>query len=382
MTDRNGRMDRRQLLAGAGAASVAAALPGSAAAEILPWHRKAGDANLETMIGQMLLVGFVGAGMSSSWSQKLVTQLRAGEIGGVMFLKHNVKSRSGAIEMAKAMRSSGAAVPGFTSLDHEGGAVQRLSSRKGYTNLPSARDVATRKSPDQARALYRTAAQELSASGFNFNLAPVVDLAVNPRNPVIAKHGRAYSRDPKTVVAYAGAFIDAHREAGVITSIKHFPGHGSSNADSHDGFVDISKTWAQSEVEPFRQLAASGRAKSVMTGHLYHKSFTDGGNAPVTFSRKAVHDTLRKRLGYQGVVVTDDLDMGAIRRRYNLTDALVRAIAAGHDIVMMSNSAKPDPDLPARAIEAVLKAVADGRIDEAEIAKSYRRIIGLKRRIA
>ncbi|MEM9205729.1 MAG: glycoside hydrolase family 3 N-terminal domain-containing protein [Pseudomonadota bacterium] len=372
-------IDRRHFMAGAGALSLTQAFAATPAQALL--RRSASGVPLEKMIGQMLMMGFVGKSADDSWSRTLARQISEGTVGGVVFLRHNVESQSGVKSMTRAMNAAGKnSITPFLALDHEGGAVQRLSAKKGYTKLPSARDVAKSRNPDSAKSLYRTAAREIASAGFNYNLAPVVDLEVNPKNPVIAKWGRSFGRDPQTVTAYAGAFVDAHREVKIVTSIKHFPGHGSSAGDSHDGFVDVTGRWSETEVEPFRALVASGRAKSVMTGHLFHGSMSDGGTAPVTFSQKAVDGFLRKTLNYDGVVMTDDMDMGAIRQRYPLEEAMVRGIQAGHDIVMMSNSAKPDPAFPERAIAVIKQAIADGRLNEERIAQSYQRIVTLKAR--
>ena len=292
-----------------------------------------------------------------------------------MLLKHNVASRQGATDLARAFTSAGAR---FVAIDQEGGVVQRLGSRMGYTDIPRARTVGQRMTPAEARELYTRVAQELKATGFNLNLAPVVDVQVDA-NPVIGRHGRAYAKDAETIVAYAAAFVEGHRRAGVGCTLKHFPGHGTSRGDSHDGAVDITQTWGADELEPFQRLIRSGHADAVMLGHLFHAQFSDGGE-PVTLSRSAIEGLLRRRLGFDGVVVTDDLDMGAIRRRHPAVRAAVLAIQAGADMIMLSNSAAPDPDLAPRVVEAVLDAVAKGQIPERRIRDAHARIDRFSRR--
>ncbi|MCB1481569.1 MAG: hypothetical protein KDJ55_06275 [Rhodobiaceae bacterium] len=345
-------------------------------------HVARAAAGLDPLIGNMLLLGFLGSDGSASWAQRLARQISLGQVGGAVFLGHNFKSRGGVTALTQMFESAGNGSRPLVMLDQEGGAVQRLGKKLGYTSIPRAREVARDMSPKQAKALYAGLAGDVRGAGFNFNLAPVVDMEVDPTNPVIGKWGRAWGNDPKTVTTYATAFIDAHHGEGLACSLKHFPGHGSSRGDSHDGFVDITDTWTRAELKPFEALAGSGVADAVMTAHLYHRDFAGSTDEPVTLSHTAIESVLRGELGFRGTVMTDDLDMGAIRSRYSLEEAVVRAIAAGNDLVMLSNSAKPDDNLPSRMIETVKAAVTDGRISRARIEQAAQRIAALKGRIS
>src|SRR5690606_13400496 len=182
------------------------------------------------------------------------------------------------------------------------------------------------------------------ALGFSVNFGPVADLAVNPNNQVITKFGRAYGKSAETVAAYDEAFIAAHHAAGLITSLKHFPGHGSSTADSHEGFVDISKTWSKAELEPYRIMFADGYADMVMVGHLYHSDYAgESSKLPASLSPEWIEGVLRGELGFKGVVISDDLEMGAIRKLYDLEETIVHAVNAGTDVLLFSNTVKPSP---------------------------------------
>jgi beta-N-acetylhexosaminidase len=161
-------------------------------------------------------------------------------------------------------------------------------------------------------------AEELAQAGVNLNFGPVVDLNSYPGNPVIARRKRSFGADPKAVAALARAFITAHREANVVTAAKHFPGHGSSRSDSHKVLADISQSWRESELEPYRLLARDGLLDMVMVGHLYHPRFSDGEGVPASLSERAIR-ALRADgyIGFKGVVVSDDMEMSerAIRAR-------------------------------------------------------------------
>ena len=230
--------------------------------------------------------------------------------------------------------------------------------------------------------LYERMAQELARAGINLNFGPVVDLSLNPGNTVIVRRKRSFGSDPKTVTALAGAFITAHREANILTAAKHFPGHGSSWSDSHKALPDVSRSWRESELEPYRMLAQDGLLDMVMVGHLYHPRFSDGEKLPASLSARAI-DALRADgyIGFKGVVVSDDLEMGAVRESYSLDDRVIKAVNAGTDLLVFSNVMSRDPELGVKIHAIIADAVRDGRIPRARIEEAYGRIIFLKRRL-
>ena len=347
-----------------------------AAAAALPFTGAAEAASLDAMIGQMLMMGTLGASAESEWPQRLAQQIGAGQIGGVVLLGHNFKSRDGVAGMTAMFRKAQGKTPVLISLDQEGGKVQRLGARLGYGKIPTARAIGSG-SPEAAREVYGRMAKLVRQAGFNMNLGPCVDLGINAANPVVGVTDRTYSADPSRVVAFGRAFVAAHRAEGVVTVLKHFPGHGSSSGDSHEGFVDISKSWQPQELEPFRQMIASGHADAIMPGHLLHKVMASDGD-PVSISAAAIGKTLRKTLGYKGLVISDDLQMGAVRKNYTLESALRRAINAGVDMVMVTNSASPDQNLPGKLIAMVRGMVEKGDVSEARIKSAYARVIKAK----
>jgi len=215
------------------------------------------------------------------------------------------------------------------------------------------------------------------------NFGPVADLNINPDNQIIAKYGRSFGKSAKTVATYDEAFIQAHHDAGLLTALKHFPGHGSSTADSHAGFVDISKTWSPSELDPYKTLFDNGYDDFVMVGHLYHKDYAGSGavKLPASLSPEWIGGVLRGQLKFAGVVISDDLEMGAIRKLFDLHDTVVDAVNAGVDVLLFSNTAAYSPDL-ADKVRAIL--VAEAEADPAfrtKIETSYGRIAAMKARI-
>ena len=362
------RLTRRALLSSATGALIAA-----------PYVRQARAATDDGMIGEMLMLGFSGAAGDADGAQSLAAHVSAGRVGGVCFLGHNARSRAGVESLTKLFNGAGRRAKALVAIDQEGGAVQRLGAKIGYAAIPAAQAVAARNGPDAARTLYAHMARDMKAAGFNLNLAPVVDLGFEPRNPIVAHYGRAFAPDGATVATYGGAFVAGHREVGVLTALKHFPGHGSTLTDSHERPVDLTPTWREDEIEPYRRLAQNGLVDIVMSGHLKHDKLT--GGEPATLSPKAIEGWLRHDIGYRGAVMTDDLDMAAIRSNYSLNDAIVRAVAAGNDLILLSNSLEPDPDLPLAAIAAIKAGVASGRIPAGRIEAAAQRIAALKARV-
>jgi beta-N-acetylhexosaminidase len=342
--------------------------------------------DLDPMIGQMIMVGFTGADERDPGVMAVRDQLAKGVIGGVVLYPENIGSQTELRGLTAFLRNAKPAPVPFIAVDQEGGLVQRLTHRDGYTYFPSARSVGRNPSfasPESAIRLYKTMADELAEAGFNLNFGPVVDLNLNPDNPVIGGRERSFGADPHAVTALARAFILAHREAGIVTVAKHFPGHGSSHTDSHKALADVSETWREVELEPYRQLAHDGLLDGVMIGHLYHPRFSDGARLPASLSGRAIH-ALRAEgyIGFQGVVFSDDMEMGAVRDDYSIEERVLKAVNAGTDLIVFSNVKSRDPELGVQIHAIIADAVRDGRISRLRIEQAYGRIMLLKRRLA
>ncbi|HSR74666.1 MAG TPA: glycoside hydrolase family 3 N-terminal domain-containing protein, partial [Sulfurovum sp.] len=190
--------------------------------------------------------------------------------------------------------------------------------------------------------------------------------------------GRSFGKDPKMVAAYAGTFIDAMHTNGVLTSIKHFPGHGSSVGDTHKGFVDVTNLWKEVELEPYRLLKE--KADTVMVAHVFNKKIDE--TYPASLSYKTVTKLLRWRLGYHGVVITDDLQMGAISQKYGLKNTLKLAINAGDDILLIGNQLDPKKTVTSqKLVETIAALVKSGEVQEESIDRAYNRIQHLKKKL-
>ena len=334
--------------------------------------------SLDIMLGQMICVG-LGNKQSLSWQSSVLKDVAAGRAGSVILFEYNLAKRNTAPALKKLIKTlqNAAPTPLFIAIDEEGGRVNRLRPSYGFSPTRSAAALA-KLGLDSTRAQAKRTARQLKGVGINLNFAPVVDLAIEKENPVIVKMERSYGASPRQVVSYARVVIKEHLKAGVIPVLKHFPGHGSSTKDTHLGTVDVSATWQQKELIPYQQLMATRHAPALMTAHVVNAQL-DAKRLPATLSKPVLQNLLRKKMGYQGVVFSDDLHMGAITTHFTLEDVLVDAVDAGIDILLFSYNGTPAKTPSPSRVHALLKGlVIDRKIPYWRIKQSYRRIQALK----
>jgi beta-N-acetylhexosaminidase len=345
----------------------------------------ADDDLLSRMIGQMVMVGFHGESERGPGVIAVRDQLAKGKIGGVVLYPENIRSPRQLRLLTAYLANANSRLVPFIAVDQEGGMVERLTRRKGFIRFPPARKVGSDpklSTGDAALHLYARMARELASVGINVYFGPVLDLSVNAGNPVVVRRKRSFGRDPDSVAKLGGAFIEAHREANVVPVAKHFPGHGSSWTDSHKVLPDISRSWREVELEPYVDLSRDGMLDMVMIGHLYHPRFSDGDRLPASLSAKAVHALRAKGyIGFRGVVVSDDLEMGAVRFDHPLAERVVMAVNAGIDLLVLSNVKSRNPELGVEVHGIIADAVRDGRIKRERIEEAYGKILLLKRRL-
>lgn len=341
-------------------------------------------ASVEVMVGQMLMTGF--RGMAVDEESPVIRDIEDRHLGGVVLFDYdverevfdrNIKSPAQLQRLTESLQSR-ADIPLFIAVDQEGGKVQRLKSRWGFPETPSAERLGA-DGPVASGAAGRIVGRVLSQNGINMDFAPVVDVNVTPASPAIGALGRSFSADPRDVAAHAAAFAGGLREHGVIPCLKHFPGHGSAMADSHKGLTDVTETWSKHELAPYKTLIDEGYGGMIMTAHVFNASLDP--KHPATLSGRVIGSTLRQRLGWDGVVITDDMDMRAIRDSYGMRTALKLAIRAGADIMLYGNNLRYDPQIMRKAYDTILGLVHSGEISEARIRQSFERIMRLKDQI-
>ncbi len=340
---------------------------------------------LDLQIAQLFLAGIPGTSLTPEWHRSL----EQFPFGGVHIGPHNVESPEQTAELLeqieRAIARRGVTQVPLFALDHEGGSLSPLQSGEA-TNLPGNMALGAVADPRAARTVGRIMGRELASLGFNLNWAPVVDVNVNPRNPVIGV--RSFGDRPRSVAEMALPLIQGMQEGGVAATAKHFPGHGDTAVDSHLGLPVLTDDLARLEavhLPPFAAAVASG-VDAVMTAHILFPALAgsvldpDGryANLPATLNPVVLDRLLRRHIGFDGVIVTDALEMWGIQGQWEIAEAAVMALEAGADIplIVFDESARQ------RAFAAVREAVRTGRITRERLAQSVARISALREKVA
>jgi len=334
---------------------------------------------LDIKIGQMILIGMPKAEVDPL----VLDEIKRGKVGALIFFEKNIPNKPNAFASVKSMTwtyQKAASIPLFICIDQEGGKVNRLKEKYGFTKSVTAAALGKSKSLDSVRFYADATAATLAGLGFNVNFAPVVDLAIT-QNTVIYKPERAYSANEDTVAMMAKEVVKMHRKYGVLTALKHFPGHGSSKEDTHFGVADVTGSWTERELKPYQLLLDSGYVDAVMSAHIVNKNL-DAKGLPGTLSADILDGILRKRLGFNGVVFSDDMQMHAISKNFGLEESIRLAINAGVDVLCFSNNIAGSDERTVDKVHGIIrKLVQNGQITPARIDESFQRIMQLKARM-
>ena len=327
-------------------------------------------------IANMFILGFYGT--NATPNTKIYKDICYRGLGGVILFKRNpsgkgiknFSSKASLKRLTNNLKSCG--TKPIIAIDQEGGLVQRVKFKYKY---PKASFTA-KKGLAYASMVYSLMGEELSNLGINLNFAPVADLALNKNNKVIYKFGRSYGANPQKVIRYDKVFIDSMHKYGVKATLKHFPGHGSSLGDTHKGFVDVTNRWKRVELTPYKALKYS--ADAVMVAHIFNRKLDS--NYPASLSKKVVTNLLREQIGYQGVVVTDDMQMGAIKQHYSLKKQIELAINAGDDLLLFANQLSPRDNIQIEQLISIVRSLLnEGKISEQSIKDANYRIYNFKK---
>jgi len=335
------------------------------------------------MISKMIIIGFDQENLEKE--SHFALEIKKYCPGGIILFDRDFYDR----EKIKNIRSPGqlrklieqihsyASHPLLIAVDQEGGKIARLRPEDGFAYIPSASQIGEQDSTSKAKKIYSNLAEQLCNMGINCNFAPVLDLAINPDNRVIVGLECSYGKSPQKVIKYARIFYDALHSKGIISAFKHFPGHGSSVVDSHKGFVDITDTWSPIELEPYQRLIQEGQADMIMTAHVFNKHLDP--LYPATLSYKVNTGLLRNKLGFKGIIVSDDMQMKAISDHYSLSQAVALSINAGVNMLIFGNQL--DKISLIDIVNLIYKEVENGNISIDSIIESNKLINELFTRI-
>ena len=342
------------------------------------------DADLRKKIAQMIIVGFNGTEITKK--NPIYNDIVNENISGVILFSKSVANKKDSVRNIKSPKQLKALVKQikklspskiFISIDQEGGQISRLPSSRGFkVKTLSHMELGERDDEDLTYNQAKKIAKTLKDFGININFAPCVDLSVNKESPIIYKRGRSFSDDPQIVAKHAQKYIEAHNKYNILTVAKHFPGHGSAIDDSHNGFTDVSSTWNEIEIEPYTELNQKGLLNAVMVAHVYNKNLDD--TYPASLSKNVITNILKNEIGFDGLIVTDDMQMKAISDNYGLKDSIITAINAGNDILIFGNNISYSKNIVKRFNDIVFNAVKDGEISQDRIEESYNKIIKIK----
>ena len=355
--------------------------------------------SLETMVGQMIMTGFHGDGTGTNQEEfdAVQEQIIRGQIGGVILFdvdvsgllatgmdiqeakkqifSSNIKNTTQVKKLTNQLQSI-APKKLLIAVDQEGGNIQRLKTEHGFASIPSAKELGT----GDAKATYQIAynlGKRLGNLGINVDFAPLLDVDVNPESPAIGAKERSFSADPEIVAKHGSAFARGLSKAKIAYSFKHFPGHGSAGTDTHAGLTDITNTYQDYELKPWQDLLKNSSPQTmVMVAHVVNNNFD---TLPASLSYKTIQ--MVRDMGFKGVIVSDDMDMGAIANEYGTEKAIQMAINAGNDILVFGNNLTFDKNRGRDVNAIIVKLVKEGKIKKSRIRESYQRIIKLKRHV-
>jgi beta-N-acetylhexosaminidase len=330
--------------------------------------------SLEQKVGQLFMVGNLAEGLTAEELFSLY------HFGNIFFGYDDINRLNGTqiarrAERLQALAQKHNTVPALIATDQEGGLVNRV---KDAVLFPSEEYVGAHLSTAQAEALAMYTAQQLAACGINTNFSPVIDVATNPHSHIVKKR-RAFSADPAAVARYGATYLRGYRKGGIIGCAKHFPGYGDVAPDPHRDLPTTTKTREElqrCELVPYTALIASGDVDLIMTAHIVTPGLASGARLPATVSQEVIQRLLRDTMRYDGVVITDDLNMGALASGDAVEDHAIRCINAGVDILLFVGRRQAQ----IRAWKAIRAAVQDGRIPPERLDASVTRILALKRR--
>ncbi|CUO23374.1 beta-N-acetylhexosaminidase [Clostridium disporicum] len=327
---------------------------------------KINSMTLEQKIGQLFIVGFEG----DIINDEIIDLVKNQEVGGLIYFSRNVLDSNQIITLNNEIKAIKKDIPLFISVDEEGGVVSRVPDE--FLKLPSSGYIGKFDDENLSYNIGSIISKELKSLGFNMDFAPVLDIDSNPNNTVIGE--RAFGNNADIVSKLGIKTMEGLRDGGIIPVVKHFPGHGDTDIDSHYGLPIVTKTLEELnnlEFIPFKNAIENG-ADVVMVSSIILSSIDS--EYPATMSKKVTTDILRNKLNFDGVIATDDMTMGAIMDNYNLTDAVIMAINAGNDLILVCHGY----DDIIKSISAVKDAVSSNIISEERIDESVYRILKLK----
>ncbi|MGY8782363.1 MAG: glycoside hydrolase family 3 N-terminal domain-containing protein [Fidelibacterota bacterium] len=338
--------------------------------------------SIKQEIGQLIIAGFRGTSINKE--SDIVKFINDYNLGGVILYDEDLEiggSGSRNISSPKQLKKLVAGLQSITekslliAVDQEGGEVERLRKIYGFSGTPSWNQIGLLNSKLMTKQFAEDMVEDLSSMGINLNFAPVIDLDYGV-GTVISDTKRAFSHDTEVLIEHTRIFSEVHRSKNIITSGKHFPGLGSANTDTHEGYTDITETWSVKDLHPFNELIKSKDLDTIMVSHALDKKLDD--KFPASLSKKIIQGMLREDLGFNGIIICDDPSMRAISDHYSLKEIFKLMINAGVDLFCLGNNLIYDKNYIPKSIEAITKLVENNEVSMERIRDSIKRINTIK----
>ena len=334
-----------------------------------PIQEKIQEMTVEEKVGQMVMVGLEGHSLDEHVQEMIENHY----VGGFILFSKNIENPQQLVNLTDDLKNANGknSIPLFLSIDEEGGRVSRMPPE--FKKLPPNGAIGKKNDPMLSHEIGRTIAKQIKSLGFNMDFAPVLDINSNPNNPVIGD--RSFSSDEKIVSELGIQTMKGIQSENILSVVKHFPGHGDTDVDSHLGLPLVNKDideLMELELLPFKKAIDNG-ADTVMVAHILYDKIDP--QYPATLSRPIIQGILREQLGFNGLIITDDMTMGAIMENYDIGEAAIQSVKAGSDIVLVCHEYENE----VKVLNALKNAVENGEISEDRIDQSLYRILKIKK---
>lgn len=335
---------------------------------------------LEEMISQMIIVGFDGTKESDKWVEQIAKDIKRGKVGGVVLYDKNIQNQAQLKKLTDYLKAQSLVLPLIIAVEQEGGENSIFSLKKGFSELPSAQDMAKSKDLDESAKLYKQTSDELAKSGINVNFAPVLDLYPKDSLGNESKFKRSYSSFEEIITTYATLFMGALKDVGIVPVVKYFPSSGANLWDGFSSEVDITKSWRFEQLKPYYDLIAYEKLDAVLMSHAIHKEL-DTQN-PAVLSSNVIQKLLRDKMHFEGVVFADNLRMSSLSNHFDFKQRVIKSVEAGADILVLSNYFADNASMPFTVQKILMDAIKSGEISQERIELSYERIVIFKNKLS
>lgn len=339
----------------------------------------AANPSLEEMIAQMIVVGFDGQKEGDKWVEQIAKDIKRSKIGGVIIDGNNIQNSAQLKKLISYLKAQTSSLPLLVIAEQEGGSDSIFESKKGFSLIPTAQEMANTKDIDESALLYKKMGEELFSCGINVNFSPVLDLSPKTQQSAAQNSIRRYSSYEEIVTTYASLLLKAQKNVGIAPVVKYFPTAGENLIDNFNSEVDVTKNWRFEQLKPYYDLIAFQKIDAVLMSHSVHKELDN--QFPSLMSSNIIQKLLRDKMHFEGVVFVDNLRTSSIAPQFDFKQRVIKSVNAGADILVFSNYFADSASMPFTVQKILLEALKSGEISKNRIELSYQRIVKYKSKL-